>query len=51
MLGGFAIGLLEVLVIAVGLSGWVDGVVFLLLILVLMIRPTGIMGRNLMEKV
>ena len=51
MLGGFAIGLLEMFVIAVGLSRWVDGVVFLVLICVLMLRPTGFMGRNLMEKV
>jgi branched-chain amino acid transport system permease protein len=51
MIGGFVIGLLEVLVIHVGLSGWVDGVVFMLLIIVLLVRPTGIMGRNLMEKV
>ena len=51
MLGGYAIGLLEVLVTAIGLSGWVDGVVFTLLICVLMLRPTGFMGRNMMEKV
>ncbi|MCL2617741.1 MAG: branched-chain amino acid ABC transporter permease [Defluviitaleaceae bacterium] len=51
MLGGYAIGLLEVLVTAVGLSRWVDGVVFMVLICVLMVRPTGIMGRNMMEKV
>ena len=51
MVGGFSIGLLEVLVTALGLSGWVDGVVFLILIIVLMVRPTGIMGRSMMEKV
>jgi branched-chain amino acid transport system permease protein len=51
MAGGFVIGLLEVLVISAGLSGWVDGVVFMLLIIVLLLRPTGIMGRNMMEKV
>jgi len=51
MLGGYSIGLLQVLVTAVGLSGWVDGVVFLLLILILMVRPTGLMGRPMMEKV
>jgi len=51
MLGGYAIGMLEVLVTAVGLSGWVDGVVFMVLICVLMVRPTGIMGRSIMEKV
>ncbi|MCL2576591.1 MAG: branched-chain amino acid ABC transporter permease [Defluviitaleaceae bacterium] len=51
MIGGFMIGLLEVLVIHMGYSGWADGVVFMLLIIVLLVRPTGIMGRNLMEKV
>ncbi|MCL2857847.1 MAG: branched-chain amino acid ABC transporter permease [Oscillospiraceae bacterium] len=51
MVGGYAIGLLEALVTAAGLSGWVDGVVFLLLIIVLMVRPTGLMGRPIMEKV
>ena len=51
MIGGYSIGVLEALVTAAGLSGWVDGVVFLLLILVLMVRPTGLMGRPIMEKV
>jgi len=47
MIGGYAIGLLEALVIALGFSGWVDGAVFM----VLMVKPTGIMGRPMMEKV
>ncbi len=51
MIGGFAIGLLEALVSAVGLSVWKDGVVFAILILVLLVRPTGILGRKTMEKV
>ena len=51
MIGGYIVGLLEIFVVWVGLSRWQDGVVFLILILVLMVRPTGIMGRNLMEKV
>lgn len=51
MIGGFAIGLLEALVSAIGLSVWKDGVVFAILILVLLIRPTGILGRKTMEKV
>ena len=51
MVGGYAIGILEALVTAAGFSAWVDGVVFLLLILVLMVRPTGLMGRPIMEKV
>jgi len=51
MIGGFAIGLVEVLVTALGFSEWRIGAVFLILIIVLMVRPSGIMGRNLMEKV
>lgn len=51
MVGGFVIGLAEVLVTAMGLSSWADGVVFGILILVLVVRPTGLMGRNIMEKV
>jgi branched-chain amino acid transport system permease protein len=51
MIGGFAIGLLESLVAAFGLSVWKDGVVFLILILVLLVKPTGIMGRAMTEKV
>jgi len=51
VLGGFAVAFAEVLVTAVGLSSWADGVVFIILILVLLLRPTGFMGKNLMEKV
>jgi len=51
MLGGFAIGFLEVLVTAIGLSAWTDGAVFLVLIIVLLVRPTGLMGRPMIEKV
>ena len=51
MIGGFAIGLLEALVAAVGLSVWKDGAVFAILIIVLLVKPTGIMGRQLTEKV
>jgi len=51
MIGGFAIGLAEVLVTALGLSTWTDGVVFAILIIVLVVRPTGILGRSLIEKV
>ena len=49
--GGFAIGLLETLVSAAGLSVWKDGVVFAILILVLLVKPTGILGRKITEKV
>ncbi len=51
MLGGFAIGIAEALVTAVGLSQWKDGVVFAILIVVLILRPTGLMGKKIVEKV
>ncbi len=51
MIGGFAIGIAEALVSAVGLSVWKDGVVFAILIVVLLVKPTGIMGRTIREKV
>lgn len=51
MIGGFAIGLAEALVSSVGLSVWKDGVVFAILIVVLLVKPTGIMGRVINEKV
>ena len=51
MIGGFAIGLLEAIVSAVGLSVWKDGAVFAILIVVLLVKPTGIMGHKVTEKV
>lgn len=51
MVGGFAIGLAEALVSAAGLSVWKDGVVFAILIVVLLVKPTGLLGRPIVEKV
>ena len=51
MLGGFVIGLAEALVSAVGLSVWKDGVVFAILIVVLLVRPSGLLGKPMKEKV
>ncbi len=51
MIGGFAIGLLEALVAADGLSVWKDAVVFAILIVVLLVKPSGIMGHPVTEKV
>ena len=51
MIGGFAIGILEALVSAVHLSMWKDAVVFLVLIIVLLFKPTGLLGRKIQEKV
>ncbi|GMT43635.1 MAG: branched-chain amino acid ABC transporter permease [bacterium] len=48
-LGGFIIGISEILIVAAfpGLAGYKDAFAFLILILVLLFRPTGIMGINL----
>ena len=51
MIGGFAIGLLEALVAAAHLSMWKDAAVFLILIIVLLFKPTGFLGRKIQEKV
>ena len=51
MVGGFAIGLLEALVAAGGLSVWKDAGVFAILIVVLLVKPSGIMGHPVTEKV
>lgn len=51
MLGGLAIGLCEVFVTAIGLSQWTEAVVFGILIAVLLVRPTGFLGRTMQEKV
>ena len=51
MVGGFVIGLAEALVSAVGLSVWKDGVVFAILIVVLLVKPSGLLGRSTTEKV
>lgn len=51
VVGGLLVGFAEVLVTAIGLSTWKDAVVFLLLIVVLIVKPTGIFGRSMSEKV
>lgn len=51
MIGGFCIGLAEALISAIGLSVWKDGVVFAILIVVLIFKPTGILGKQMNEKV
>ncbi len=51
MIGGYFIGIVEVLVSGYGNSMYRDGVVFAILILVLIIKPTGLLGKNSREKV
>lgn len=50
-LGGFVIGILETLAVAVGLSDFRDGVVYAVLIIILLVRPAGLLGKNVKEKV
>ena len=51
MVGGIAIGLCECFVSAIGLSAWKDAVTFAILIIVLLVKPTGFLGRKVQEKV
>ena len=51
VIGGFTIGVLEALVAAAGFSMWKDAAVFLVLIIVLLFKPTGFLGKKMQEKV
>ena len=51
MLGGYILGVAESLTIAAGGSQISDAVVFGILILVLLVKPAGLLGKNVQEKV
>lgn len=51
VLGGLLIGLAEVLGIAVGLDSYKDAIAFGLLIIVLLFKPTGMLGQPIQRKV
>jgi len=51
MIGGFFIGAVEVFVSGYGYSMYRDAVVFAILILVLIVKPAGLLGKNTREKV
>jgi len=51
VVGGLVMGIAETYVIAFGGSTWQDAIAFVLLILILIFRPAGIMGRATVEKV
>lgn len=51
MVGGFILGIVEVIVSALGFSSWRDAAAFIILILILIFRPAGIFGKNTREKV
>ena len=50
-LGGFVIGLLETFATAFGMSDFRDAIVYGILIFILLVRPAGILGKNVKEKV
>ncbi|MDR0469678.1 MAG: branched-chain amino acid ABC transporter permease [Peptococcaceae bacterium] len=50
-LGGLLMGLIETFVVAYGQSTYRDAVAFALLILILLVKPTGILGTNNRDKV
>lgn len=51
MFGGFAIGIIETLVVGYGSSLYKDAVVYAILILILILKPAGLLGKNRKEKV
>ena len=51
MLGGFFIGVVETLVSGYGSSLYKDAIVYGILILILIIKPSGLLGKNQREKV
>lgn len=50
-LGGFMIGLIETISVSIGFSSYRDAMVYAVLILILLIRPAGLLGKNVKEKV
>lgn len=51
MVGGFAIGIIETFVKGYISSSWANVFVFGILIIVLLVKPTGLFGKNVKEKV
>ena len=51
MAGGFLLGIVEALVSGYWSTNFRDVVVFAILILILIIKPTGLLGKDTREKV
>ncbi|MEK5037441.1 branched-chain amino acid ABC transporter permease [Sporosarcina sp. FSL K6-3457] len=51
MVGGLVLGVVETVVSALGFSLWRDAAAFIILILILIFKPSGIFGKNTREKV
>ncbi len=50
VLGGFIIGFIQVITAQLGYSRWAEAVVFVVLIIVLVFRPSGLLGQQLGER-
>ncbi len=51
MLGGLLVGLVEILVKVYIAPGWYEAITYSLLIIVLIVKPSGILGKSIGEKV
>lgn len=51
MVGGLTLGVVENIVSALGFSSWRDAAAFVILILILVLKPSGLFGKNAREKV
>jgi len=51
MLGGIIVGLIEIFVKVYVAPGWYEAITYSILIVVLLVRPSGILGKKLSEKV
>lgn len=51
LVGGLLLGTVETEVSSLGYSSWRDGVAFAVLILILIFKPSGLLGKNVREKV
>ena len=51
MIGGLIIGMAEVMAVGYGQSTYRDAIAFIILVLILLLKPAGIMGKGMVEKV
>ena len=51
MVGGLVVGLVEIFVKVYIAPGWYEAITYGLLIVVLLVKPSGILGKNVGEKV
>jgi branched-chain amino acid transport system permease protein len=51
MVGGLILGMAEVMAVGYGQSTYRDAIAFIILVLILLLKPTGIMGKGMNEKV